>query len=409
MALPLDAFAAAYEGVPPSERHAYEIITSGPVWSFFDLEAAIDGGDRKAAAAAAGEIAAAATAELARWLPVDHEITTAAFDTIRTCKFSRHLVLRVHRRERDGSATPVPLRSVRDAGILAQRVVRQLSSHQASLVDLCVYAERRAFRLPGSSKLIDPEAARKMLIQEVGDGVVSTDALTLGLIGADPSREYSDDELIAIEPTQLKSNGATGSDLAAARAATVPSSTLAVAHAATVPSAHTSVPQATPQQSAVRAWVAKWQHLTTAPLLDTPRLPHPFVLHRVRHSGPLPPELDRLGRWASAMLRRMQCCSDRILMWEYVRTEHPPEQLLHITGEGGQCHHINRRHAQQNIMLSIDLQNGVAYQRCWDRGCIVFEKSGRGYTSAKHLIGTVPLQCRPPASVLMAVEQIRPM
>ena len=134
-------------------------------------------------------------------------------------------------------------------------------------------------------------------------------------------------------------------------------------------------------------WRAKWAHLTGMPLLDTPRLAHPCV--RERRSGPgLPPApFGALGRWGAARLRELGCSS--VQGWQVVRTEWPSEALLHLTGVGGRCAHVGRQHASENIMLSIDLLNAIAWQRCWDTKCVVRLECG-GYRKARALVGVLP-------------------
>ena len=54
--------------------------------------------------------------------------------------------------------------------------------------------------------------------------------------------------------------------------------------------------------------------------------------------------------------------------------------------------------ASQNIMLSIDLLNQFAWQRCWDRSCVV--QVGGGYRKARFLVGPVPPAVLPQADVI---------
>ena len=55
------------------------------------------------------------------------------------------------------------------------------------------------------------------------------------------------------------------------------------------------------------------------------------------------------------------CC------WRYERASEPAETLLHVMGpERGVCACIGRPHASRHIMVTLDLQNGLVWQRCWD-------------------------------------------
>jgi len=70
------------------------------------------------------------------------------------------------------------------------------------------------------------------------------------------------------------------------------------------------------------------------------------------------------------------------------------EAYVHFTlnrGYASYCHCIGRPHSEQNIMISVDMFGGIAYQRCWDRSCRDSETKG----SAKHI-----LSCQPPAGSL---------
>ena len=121
------------------------------------------------------------------------------------------------------------------------------------------------------------------------------------------------------------------------------------------------------------------------PLLDTPGLAHPRVTRRRCGKGLPPKPLDGLGQWGAAELARRGAAP---ASWRYEVAEWPTERLLHLVGCGGRCEHVGRQHASENIMITIDLCNGIAWQRCYDRACRV--SVGRGHRKARHLIGVVP-------------------
>ena len=76
------------------------------------------------------------------------------------------------------------------------------------------------------------------------------------------------------------------------------------------------------------------------------------------------------------------------------------EAYVHFTlkrGYASYCHCIGRPHAEQNIMISVDLFDGIAYQRCWDKSCR--EPVTKG--SAKHI-----LSCQPPAGSLPTKDEL---
>ena len=101
----------------------------------------------------------------------------------------------------------------------------------------------------------------------------------------------------------------------------------------------------------------------------------------------MPPPLVPLVLHAEARLAQLG--AGVATQWLYERCTDPPEALLHVTGsERGTCAHVARAHASRHVMVSLDLYNGLAWQRCWDPQCIVAH--GRAYTKARHALGHVP-------------------
>ena len=58
-------------------------------------------------------------------------------------------------------------------------------------------------------------------------------------------------------------------------------------------------------------------------------------------------------------------------------SEWPEERLLHLTARGGRCAHVGRAHRANNSMLTIDVMDGLAWQRCFDHKCVVRLPGGR--------------------------------
>ena len=166
-------------------------------------------------------------------------------------------------------------------------------------------------------------------------------------------------------------------------------------------------------------WIASYDGKTDTPLLDLPgglHPQHPYVrctrTSKV-YGGKAPPApFDGLARWAVEEFQRWghdegkgpgasSACG--IKAWTYIRSEHPAERLLHMTAEGTRyCFCRGRQHASNLTMLTIDLNLGVAYQRCWDRqNCIVRGVNGVDMVKAKHR-----LPRRPPAGALPTVEEM---
>mmetsp|Transcript_34130 Transcript_34130/g.81203 ORF Transcript_34130/g.81203 Transcript_34130/m.81203 type:complete len:91 (-) Transcript_34130:28-300(-) len=75
--------------------------------------------------------------------------------------------------------------------------------------------------------------------------------------------------------------------------------------------------------------------------------------------------------------------------WEYLVSEWPEERLLHLTARGGRCAHVGRAHRANNSMLTIDVMDGLAWQRCFDHKCVV-RLPGGGYRKARLFVGEVP-------------------
>jgi hypothetical protein len=45
-------------------------------------------------------------------------------------------------------------------------------------------------------------------------------------------------------------------------------------------------------------------------------------------------------------------------------------------------------------MVTVDILNGIAWQRCWDQQCVRVV-SERAYVKARHTLGAVPEDCLP--------------
>jgi len=360
VAAPLETFTAAYQLVPLEYRHAYEII-EGPCHAFFDLECTgehLAYGDDMAQ-----QVAAAARETMTELAAAQHQVgvvrvDTVAIDSAHRDKFSRHLLLVMSTEHGE----LVLLRGPREAGAFAARVAKRVG-RAALVIDCSVYAPGRCYRLVGSSKLSGAHVAP--LLFNGARSSVPEAAAGLALVSPGVAAH------LVLETTAL-----------------------------ITPPSHVSPPLPPPMlggavgtrganlsEPAWLVWRARWAHLTGMPLLDTPRLAHPCVLERRSGAGMPPAPFGALGRWAAAHLQELGCGS--VKGWQVVRAKWPPEALLHLTGVGGRCAHIGRQHASENIMLSIDLNNAIAWQRCWDAKCVVRLASG-GYRKARALVGVLP-------------------
>ena len=365
IAAPVRVFCDAYARMEPEHRHAYEII-QGPCWLFFDLECYGEHRDGAAAQARLIEEAARATvAELAAAQQLTVRIETLALDSLYAEKFSRHMVLRV---TEASSGRAVLLRGPGEAGAVAARAAERAggSAQVRKLIDLAVYAPGRCFRLLGSAKMAG--AHRAPLLLNAHD---------------EPRRPptfAADVEHTLVVPSSRE--GAVLLEAPQQRAVPPQPRPASVAASTAGPAASTARPLSQ------AAWECRWRHVTAMPLLDCPGFAHPRV--RTRSGAGLPPApMDAVGRWGAALLER---CGATLASWRYQAAEWPTERLLHLVGSGGCCAHVGRRHRLENIMVSIDLLNGLAWQRCFDKQCRVEVRRGRlcGHRKARAFLGSVP-------------------
>lgn len=104
---------------------------------------------------------------------------------------------------------------------------------------------------------------------------------------------------------------------------------------------------------------------------------HPFVCASQKGRNAPPPPFEEVAVWAVAQFRSWGggAPAASVRDWRYVRSEHPAERLLHLTSTAPpygtrHCFHKGRAHKSQNVMVTIDLLRGDAWQRCWDNECV---------------------------------------
>ena len=91
-----------------------------------------------------------------------------------------------------------------------------------------------------------------------------------------------------------------------------------------------------------------------------------------------------------------------------MRSEHPTERLIHFTAEGTRyCFHKHGQHKNNNVMVTVDLLRGEAWQRCWDHECVVHAAPPHEAMElkARHALGRAPMHLLPPQSDLRALEE----
>lgn len=265
-----------------------------------------------------------------------------------------------------------------------QRLIASDRADAAALIDISVYTPRRLFRLLGSTKLSDPSS------RPIGAQAPSTADVLSSLVvpvmqpaAAPPLRM-----LIARAPTVRKPADAH------------------VQNALRRPRASTEAPPCKVSRldqscSGSNAPVGRWWgHQTEMPLLDMPRLPHPALWRRCGSCASIPAAFAPLVHWGAAKLHDLGGGS--LASWRLEHATHPAEVLLHLTGtERGVCSHLGRAHQSQHIMFTLDLLNGLAWQRCWDQRCV--RTLPIGYVKAKTPVGSVPSSLLPTASVLQSM------
>ena len=366
---PVGTFRAAYALLTDRDKHAYEHI-DGKCNVFFDLECTgedVAAGDGMAQQVA--DTARQALEELGMTSGVSLRVDILAADSEYDDKFSRHLVLVASCAE---SGRPVLLGGPREAGAIAAQVAARVGD-AARVIDLGVYRPRRLLRLFGSAKKTTPGLESPLLFN-AARSTVSEAAAGLALVVPDTASPMV--LTVGQAPSSRSQEGSLGEPSRDVTGAPHRSSGLPlVARGGPAPVLSGG------------AWRGAYAHLTGMPLLDLPLLPHPRVLTRLCGRGMPPAPFVELGLWGAAELLRLGCSG--VARWEFAASEWPLEQLFHLTGKGGRCAHVGRAHKQgQNIILSIDLLNLLAWQRCWDRTCIV--RLGGGYRKARTLVGNVP-------------------
>ena len=371
-----EAFAEAYQRVPPRHRHAYEIIEERRgCFAFFDLDAKVatltEMEHAEADAAVIGAVAATELRELAAQrrgvaaLHVDSVTLHATRPLTESAagKLSRHIVLRA-----SAAGVPFLLAGPADAGAFAQRVHARLRQSgcegAAALIDLKVYTSGRAFRLLGSTKLAVPGSVAFALHGGEAGALACTTLLATLVAPCMPGDSV---------PAPLVLEGAVLHRTTTARATAATCGLMVAGNAGK-------------EVATLGRW---WPRNTEMPLLDMPRLPHPAIACRasgVAHAVPSP--LAGLVAWASTLL--VAIGAGVASRWRYERAVSPPEVYLHVTGaERGVCAHVGRTHSSQHVMVSLDLLNGLARQRCWDLDCVCM--TGRLYVKARHALGSFEL------------------
>ena len=380
-----------------SHRHAYEVLESmRGCFLYFDLELGLTSAAQLALAQEAGRCVAATAAVVLAELaalrepdaPSPPHFDFLMLDATRPIegelpgKYSAHLVCRMWR---DGA--PWLVRGPADAGAVARRLSERLTEeghkHSAALIDLAVYGDRRPFRLLGSTKLTDARSRPLQLLDGGGAPLSAADVLA-SLVAP------------AIQPPTLPPAAIPGAAQSiGARMQPAP----ALPRLAMVQRCEGAKACEGRDGRAV-AHGRWWPRHTEMPLLDTPRLPHRAIACRLAgkpHEVPEP--LQALFGWATEQLAR--CSGGAAMSWRYERASSPEEALLHITGDAnGVCAHIGREHTSWHVMVTVDILNGLAWQRCWDHRCVRVVAADGAYVKAKHALGAVPEECLPSRSLV---------
>ena len=66
------------------------------------------------------------------------------------------------------------------------------------------------------------------------------------------------------------------------------------------------------------------------------------------------------------------------------------ERVIHLTAQGTRhCFNIGRQHKSNNVILTVDLVSGMAYQACYDKECVHHVTKTDGGAPAGPLGGTL--------------------
>lgn len=360
------------------------------------------------------------------------ETDVIVLDSHRSTKFSRHLILRPHMRTSSGR-TPLPLNDSATAGLLARTVCQRLgsaiqvepprsaatSNTSASFVDLGVYTRSRCFRLIGSSKrgMGSPAVLswnEKLSVLGVGVGDVGVADLASQL-----RETLVVPELLGFDETKLGKLS-----LASLRNGHAPSKlhnkpqqqeiSGELNGAANQPEQPRAVStDVVPPLMPVEEWVNRCTVVTPSPLLDfaSSAPQHPFIRCMLKGSGSPPSPFKQLGDWAVRQFNEWPNCIGgtpcSVKHWKYVRSEHPTELLLHLTANGTRyCFARGRQHRSQRVMISFDLLQRHAWQRCWDPDCEALVSTADASTrmKAKHELARPPPDVAPSLPIIMEFE-----
>ena len=397
VAAEVDAFVDVYMELGPQRRHAYELLeaTRG-CHLFFDLDGRSDGTmncdeiagcvAEEAAGVLRDLVAARAPAEVAA---AGVTIKTLSIDSAHGGeKFSRHLLLQALAPDGCVAAPRCVLAGLGCAYAAAAHVVARCERRgmkASALVDFAVYRAGGLLRLLGSSKLAGEARAPLRLNVEHSSAAFAAlsprELLSASLVQPACGGEVAltceshapprAPPPVQPPPVQPPPSVATGSTVAEAEPPDV-------------------APLVQPHER------RRWAHLTARPLLETPRLvPHRLRAPRRSGRGAPPAPLDRLGRWGAAQLRRLGClprgggiaaAGPGAVVQQWLALALEGEWMLRlIPYAGGRCACIGRPHRSRQIVLTIDLRTGEAYQQCLDVTCR--EPRNGGYVAASAFVG----------------------
>mmetsp|Transcript_1481 Transcript_1481/g.3539 ORF Transcript_1481/g.3539 Transcript_1481/m.3539 type:complete len:578 (+) Transcript_1481:931-2664(+) len=426
-------FVDVYLKILPEKRHAYEVIRqTDPCRMVYDLDMYVGGGvneDKDDVTMARTIIKETHRIINESWtLDGKPSFTDEVLVAHGPNKKSYHIIVKTY----DNGGDEVLLKDFLTCKMIANRVNDSLGESilvgrkpghggkanpdPASFIDLAIYTKDRPFRLVFSCKITSPDrpfvdGKRSAFGESRDDGTIILDTLVvppnaisrevIDVQADDPASlsPLGDDE-DEIDDSNVASDAAESQSVSPGLVSRVFQSVSSLLSGTrndvldeteppiTGTDTSASAPTATPTATAGRHNNPQPEHKNDSdhPLLDHGR---GKIASKVFGRN-LPRQFSSLVPWVESLAaglpnaKRMGYAINEA-RYEYSETEAYVHFTLNRT-YASHCHCIGRAHAENNIMISIDLFNDTAYQRCWDVTC----KDPNTKARAKRVLSSSP-------------------